>query len=73
MRGGTFYLCTVALPQGETIKRRSARGVCKRLTLLPLTALRSECHFPSRRGVANSEASFELRPRETLILKCLRQ
>jgi hypothetical protein len=52
-----------------TIKRWSARRECKRLTLLPLTALRSGCHVPPR----NSKVSFELRPRETLILKCLRQ
>jgi hypothetical protein len=41
----------------------------ERLTLLPLTALGSRCRVPPR----NSKVSFELRPRETLILKCLCQ
>jgi len=41
----------------------------ERLTLLPLMALRSRCCVPPR----NSKVSFELRPRQTLILKCLRQ
>ena len=43
------------------------------LTFLTLTALRSGCHLPPRRIVSNSKVSLQLRPRETLILKCLRE
>ena len=62
-------LCNTA-PQAENHRTTARR---KRLTLLPMTGLCSGCHLPSRRGVANSKVSFELRPRQTLILKCLGQ